>query len=25
VQECGRRSIRIGSDLTGKVTVGGKI
>ena len=25
VQECGRRSIRIGSDLTGKVTIGGKI
>ena len=25
VQECGRRSIRIGSDLTGKVTLGGKI
>jgi hypothetical protein len=25
VQECGRRSIRIGSELTGKVTVGGKI
>ena len=25
MQECGRRSIRIGSELTGKVTVGGKI
>jgi hypothetical protein len=25
VQECGRRSIRIGSELTGKVSVGGKI
>jgi len=24
MQECGRRSIRIGSELTGKVTVGGR-
>jgi hypothetical protein len=25
LQECGRRAIRIGSELTGKVTVGGKV
>jgi PTS system mannose-specific IIA component len=25
VMECGRRSIRIGSEITGKVTLGGKI